>query len=95
MAVVTCAGGLRVQRVMSEEWCASPPQSVILGGAASAQQQAEEVERSRLRGAMRFANGVGGQAIAFPTATRPRRRVQDDARGQTSRLFIFQTTRFT
>ena len=44
------------QKPASEEWCASPPLSVILG-AGKVEDPALEDARPRLRGAMRSARG--------------------------------------
>ena len=48
------------QSATSEEWCASPPLSVILGAAAEAEAEAEELAavRPRLRGAMGARGGA-------------------------------------
>ena len=37
------------QRATSEEWCGSPPLSVILGAAAAAEDEGLEAVRARLR----------------------------------------------
>eukprot|EP00964_Phaeocystis_antarctica_P071892 scaffold43920_cov69-Phaeocystis_antarctica.AAC.2 len=57
------------QRAASEEWCASPPLSVILGSAAAAaEDEGLEAARARLRGAMFAARGRRPPARALGPA---------------------------